>query len=114
MIKTIEKPWGKEEVIHIDGKYMMKRLTMHQGHRCSLQFHEKKTETVYLLSGSLKVYLGDRQDSLQEILLNPHESITITPNQIHRMEAVEDSIYLEASTPEMEDVVRLKDDYLRA
>ena len=41
--KQIKKPWGAEEVIEINEKYMVKKLTMKVGHRCSLQYHEKKT-----------------------------------------------------------------------
>ena len=45
-MKIIEKPWGKEEVIEINDKYMMKRLTMLKGHRCSLQFHNYKNSSI--------------------------------------------------------------------
>lgn len=87
---------------------------MYKGHACSLQYHEVKRESVYLLSGVLKVYVGDREDELDEIIMKPHDSITLNPFKIHRMEALEDSVYLEASTPELEDVVRLQDRYQRA
>lgn len=113
-IKIIEKPWGREEVIEINDKYMVKKLTMWAGHRCSLQYHNIKTETIYVLSGALKIVHGSCQDSLQEALYRAGDSITIKPGHIHRMEGVEDSVYLEASTPEMDDVVRLVDDYQRA
>lgn len=109
----IEKPWGKEELIEKNDKYMFKRLTMYKGHACSLQYHEIKIETVYLLKGSLKVYIGDKKDKLEEIIMKPDDSITLHPFKIHRMEALEDSIYLESSTPELEDVVRLEDKYKR-
>lgn len=111
---VIEKPWGKEELLEKNDRYMFKRLTMFQGHACSLQYHEIKAETVYLLSGSLKVYIGDKEDELDEIIMKSGESITLYPFKIHRMEALEDSVYLEASTPELEDVVRLQDRYKRA
>jgi len=113
-VKVIEKPWGKEELLEKNEKYMFKRLTMHKGHACSLQYHEVKTESVYLLSGSLKVYIGDKENELDEIIMKPHDFITLYPYKIHRMEALEDSVYLEASTPELEDVVRLQDRYKRA
>jgi len=113
MTKFIEKPWGSEEILHCDNRYVTKRLTMNKGHRCSVQFHRYKTETVYLLSGVLKVFLGPDQNSLEEIILKPNGFLTILPNQVHRMEAIETSVYLEASTPELEDVVRLQDDYQR-
>ena len=45
-MKIIEKPWGKEEVIEINDNYMMKKLTMWKGHRCSLQLHNYKKETI--------------------------------------------------------------------
>lgn len=113
-ILVIEKPWGKEELLEKNDRYMFKRLTMYKGHACSLQYHEVKRESVYLLSGSLKVYIGDKEDKLDEIIMKPHETITLNPFKIHRMEALEDSVYLEASTPELEDVVRLQDRYKRA
>jgi len=113
-VVVIEKPWGKEELLEKNDKYMFKRLTMFKGHACSLQYHEIKAESVYLLSGSLKVYIGDKEDELDEIVMKPNDSMTLYPFKIHRMEAMEDSVYLEASTPELEDVVRLQDRYKRA
>ena len=110
---VIEKPWGKEELLEKNEKYMFKRLTMNEGHACSLQYHELKVETIYLLRGVLKVYMGDNVDSLEEIIMKPNDVITLDPNKIHRMEAIKDSVYLEASTPEIEDVIRLQDRYKR-
>ena len=112
-MQIIEKPWGKEEVIEINDKYMMKKLTMLKGHRCSLQLHNHKKETIYVLSGQLKIISGPDQDNLTGKIYTEGDSITISPGVGHRMEGVEDSIYLEASTPEMDDVVRLVDDYER-
>ena len=109
----IEKPWGYELLIEKNDKYVMKKLGMNKGHKCSIQYHEKKKETVYVLSGMLKVYLGDDVDELDEIIMNPHDTMTIDPFKIHRMEAIENSVYLEASTPELDDVVRLQDEYGR-
>jgi mannose-6-phosphate isomerase-like protein (cupin superfamily) len=111
---VIKKPWGQEQVIEINDRYMVKKLTMWKGHRCSLQFHNKKQETIYVLSGRLKIYIGQSPQDLSERIYLPHDTITLTPGIIHRMEAVEDSVYLEASTPEMDDVVRLSDDYSRS
>ena len=111
---VIEKPWGLEEVVEINDKYMVKKLTMWAGHRCSLQYHNIKKETIYVLSGVLKIIQGASQDTLEEKLYRAGDAITIQPGIIHRMEGVEDAIYLEASTPEMDDVVRLVDDYQRA
>jgi mannose-6-phosphate isomerase len=111
--KVIEKPWGREQVVEINDKYMVKKLTMWAGHRCSLQYHHVKRETIFVLSGVLKIVQGTSQDALNEKLYRAGDSITIPPGLIHRMEAVEEAVYLEASTPEMDDVVRLVDDYQR-
>lgn len=112
-MKVIEKPWGREEIIEINDRYMMKKLTMWKGHRCSLQYHKIKCETIYVLSGQLRIYSGPSQEKLESRIFYTGETITIIPGVVHRMEGVEDSVYLEASTPEMDDVVRLVDDYHR-
>jgi mannose-6-phosphate isomerase len=113
-MNIIKKPWGSEEVIEINEKYMVKKLTMWAGHRCSLQYHNHKQETIYVLAGTLRILQGKTQDLLESKLYKAGDSITIPPKLIHRMEGVEDSVYLETSTPEMEDVVRLADDYKRS
>ena len=112
-MKIIEKPWGKEEIVEVNEKYMVKKLTMWKEHRCSLQFHNQKKETIYVLSGKLRIVSGPNQNNLKEKIYLAGDSITISPGTVHRMEGVEDSVYLEASTSEMNDVVRLVDDYDR-
>lgn len=111
--EIIEKPWGREELIELNENYMVKKLTMWAGHRCSLQYHSIKKETIYVLSGVLKIIQGSQPDALTESLYRAGDTITIPPGLIHRMEGVEDATYLEASTPEMDDVIRLLDDYKR-
>lgn len=113
LYSKIEKPWGYEELIECNDKYVVKKLFMKKGHSCSIQFHELKTETIVVLSGKLNIYIGDNINNLsvKEYLFG--ETITIKPFVIHRMEAVEDSIYIESSTNELWDVVRLKDNYNR-
>lgn len=113
-MRIIEKPWGREEVVEINEKYMVKKLTMFAGCRCSLQYHEIKKETIYVLSGALKITQGASQDTLTEKLYRAGDTLTIPPGLIHRMEGIEESVYLEASTSEMDDVIRLADDYQRA
>ena len=112
-MEIIKKPWGKEEIIEINEKYMVKKLTMWKEHRCSLQFHNHKKETIYVLSGKLRIVSGPNQNNLKEKIYLAGDSITISPGTVHRMEGIEDSVYLEASTAEMSDVVRLVDDYDR-
>ena len=57
----IKKPWGREELLEKNKKYMVKRLFMKKGHRCSLQYHNKKKETIFVLSGKLKIYFGKKK-----------------------------------------------------
>ena len=112
-MQIIEKPWGKEELIEINDYYMVKKLTMWKGHRCSLQYHNYKQETIYVLSGILRIFTGKSEKDLSAKDYRPHETLTLSPGVLHRMEGIEDCVYLEASTPQMEDVVRIVDDYNR-
>jgi len=111
--ELIVKPWGSEELIEVNGNYVLKKLQMNKGHRCSLQYHRVKHETIYVLVGQLQVSTGTSQESIENLILSAGDSLVIKPGVIHRMEALEASEYLEASTPELDDVVRLSDDYKR-
>ena len=113
MYQLIEKPWGKEEILELNDNYMLKRLTMLQGHRCSLQYHNDKCETIYVLSGELKILVGNDKNNLVTKIYKSNDVITIQPLEIHRMEAISDCVYLEASTPNTDDTVRIIDDYDR-
>ena len=112
--KKIIKPWGYELLIEKNNKYMFKKLFMKKGHRCSLQYHKKKIETIFIVSGNLKIFYGKNKNKLKSKIFKSQNTITINPKMIHRMQAVNDCIYLEASTPEITDVVRLSDDYDRS
>jgi mannose-6-phosphate isomerase-like protein (cupin superfamily) len=109
----IDKPWGYERHLEINENYVVKELFMKEGNSCSLQYHEKKHETFYLLKGKLKFYVGDNKDNLSVLYLEEGNHYTIEPFVIHRMEAVVDSLYLEASTNFLDDVIRLEDKYGR-
>lgn len=113
-MKIINKPWGKEEILEINKNYMIKKLTMFKGHRCSLQYHNKKTETIYVLKGKLRIYSGTSENSLTSKIYYPNDFVTINAKTVHRMEGVEEVLYLESSSPEIDDVVRLSDDYNRS
>lgn len=108
-IKIIDKPWGMEEILETNEKYTVKRLTMREGCRCSYQYHEKKLETILVLKGELII------TSENEVRrYNFGEFITIKPFEKHRMSSEKgDAVYLECSTSELDDVVRIKDDYGR-
>lgn len=109
----IDKPWGYENIIENNGQYVMKELFMKKGNKCSLQYHIYKKETVYVVSGKMLFYEGKQKDSLSVRVLERGDSVTIDPLTIHRMEALEDCLYLEASTCELNDVIRLEDIYGR-
>lgn len=112
-MKIIEKPWGKEELLEINDFYVLKKLTMWKNHRCSLQYHNHKQETIYVLSGKLRIFTGQSENELSSKIYVPNETLTLLPGVVHRMEGVEDCVYLEASTPQLDDVVRIQDDYNR-
>lgn len=112
-MQTINKPWGKEEILEKNNCYVVKRISMKRGCKCSKQYHQYKTETIYVVSGILFLRMDH---SLME--LHPGDYYTILPTEIHRMEVddqygEEYTIYLECSTVELDDVVRVEDDYGR-
>ena len=111
--KLIPKPWGKEVWFANQAGYAGKLLHLNKGHRYSLQYHEKKTETQYLLSGKVKFLVGKTEDNLNEIILEPGDTLDIHPGDIHRAEGLEDSVIVEVSTDDLDDVVKLHDDYGR-
>ncbi len=114
-VRKVEKPWGHEEWLSVTERYALKLLHLTKGARFSLQYHEKKEESQHLLSGHLRVTLGrkEKPEELETSDFLPGETLHITPGIIHQVEALEDSVIIEASTPELLDVVRLKDDYGR-
>ena len=113
-VRIVPKPWGHEIIWAHTDRYVGKILHVTAGHSLSVQYHEKKYETVYLLSGELRYWVqlpGDTE--LRDMALKPGDAFRITPGTIHYMEAVTDCDILEASTPELDDVVRIKDRYGR-
>lgn len=111
-VRTVPKPWGREIHWAHSERYVGKILHVNAGHELSLQYHVHKDETIYLLSGEL-TYLVEIDGRLQDVALRPGESYRNTPGTVHKMIAVTDSVVLEASTPELDDVVRLGDRYGR-
>ncbi len=109
----VEKPWGHEIWWAQTSDYAGKVLIVHAGHQLSLQLHREKDETSYLLSGRLRLTQGSSEDALQEREIEPGASWRNEPGVVHSIEALEDSVVLEVSTPHMDDVVRLRDRYGR-
>ena len=111
----VDKPWGFEEIIVKTDKYVMKKLFIRSGQRLSRQFHVKKDETIYVSKGLLLLDLSENDSESNIVKLSEGKSWRIKPKTIHRFTAPEDqSVELfEVSTPELDDVVRLSDDYGR-
>ncbi|VVB54252.1 Mannose-6-phosphate isomerase [uncultured archaeon] len=107
-VRVVDKPWGREVWWAFEGEYAAKVLEVKKGFRLSLQYHRKKKETMYVLSGSMLLSADGKDYEVAE-----GESVTILPGVKHRIKALTDLKVLEASTPELDDVVRVEDDYGR-
>ena len=108
------KPWGREIWFAHNEHYAGKILEVKKGQRYSLQYHERKVETQYLYKGRVKFIHGPDEDNLQETILNPGDKMDVNPPTVHRVEALEDSEIFEVSTPDLDDVIKLQDDYGRS
>lgn len=110
----VDKPWGHEVIWAHSPLYVGKLLFVRAGEALSLQFHEEKDETLHLLEGELALEVGPGIHALRSVELEAGRSIRLRPGTLHRMEAITDCTLLEASTPELDDVVRVRDRYGRA
>ena len=108
--RRVEKPWGYELIWAHGDHYCGKLLFIRAGEQLSLQFHERKDETVYVQQGKIEIELGE---DAEPQVVEEGAAFHIPPGVVHRWRALEDSIVLEASTPELDDVVRLQDRYGR-
>ena len=113
MTRRVDKPWGHEDIWAITDRYLGKILSIRRGRRLSLQLHRRKDESIYVLRGRLRLTLENETGQLEIEELGPGEARRILPGRQHRFEAIEDTDLLEVSTPEIDDVVRLADDYGR-
>ena len=116
MARRVDKPWGHELVwAEGDGPYVGKLLMIERGHRLSLQFHEVKDETILVQSGTLLLHLEDDNGNIIKEELRPGEHRRVAPGRSHRYEATTEQVVLvEVSTPELDDVVRVEDDFGRS
>jgi dTDP-4-dehydrorhamnose reductase/mannose-6-phosphate isomerase-like protein (cupin superfamily) len=113
-VRRVDKPWGHEVIWAQTDRYVGKVLFIRAGERLSLQYHEKKDETVYVMSGKMVFEVGPKDGPREDLVMKAGDSFHITPYTVHRMIAIEDTHVLEASTTELNDVVRLEDKYGRA
>ena len=112
-MRKVEKPWGYEEIWAETKKYVGKRLVILPGHRLSLQYHEKKEETIYVMDGLLRVWESEEESNFKDL---PTGSVYhVNPGQVHRFGSPNgvSTVLIEVSTPEIDDVIRIKDDYKR-
>lgn len=109
-MKTVIKPWGKEEWLELNDRYCYKRIYINSGYKTSYQYHEKKRETNYIISGTAEVWLENDDGIVEKKIMNSGEYFNVTPPKKHRVIALTDIILQEVSTPEVDDVIRLEDD----
>ncbi len=114
-VKKVDKPWGHEIIFTEDHKpYTGKIMVVNAGKRWSLHYHEEKLESLCLVSGKMNIFLENPAGDMEMFSMELHKGYTVTPGQKHRLEAVEDSIVVEASLPETGTTVRVEDDFARS
>ena len=111
--RIVEKPWGRELWLAHTDKYALKIIEVNKGTRSSLQYHVKKHEHIYLDAGVLQVEWEDESGTMQTLMLKPGDVVENKPGRKHRVTAIENARLIEVSTPELDDVVRVEDDYKR-
>lgn len=111
--RLVQKPWGHEEIFASTAQYVGKILFISAGEALSLQYHERKEETLRVLDGVLELQAGVSPEQLQSFVLGPGDVFHVHPRLLHRMIAIEDCRLLEVSTADLDDVVRLEDRYGR-
>lgn len=111
--RRVPKPWGEELIWALTDRYCGKVITIETGRRLSLQYHERKDEAIFVTRGRLRLLLeNDRgEDEIRE--LGPGEGAHVPVGRRHRYEAIERVELIEVSTPELDDVVRIEDDFGR-
>lgn len=113
--QTVIKPWGSEYIYAHTAQYVGKVLNINPGCRLSRQYHEKKDESFWVLKGAMTLEVGyPGEDNFETMIMGPGNSFHCPPGTVHRMIAGTDGCEVaEVSTPELDDVVRIDDDYDR-
>ena len=111
--QRIEKPWGFELLLAHTAKYTSKLIFVRGGYRLSLHSHKKKDESVYLYKGKALIEIEGSDGQLVQSVAQAGYCFRIHPLTKHRLKALEDITLFEVSTPELEDIERLEDDYGR-
>jgi mannose-6-phosphate isomerase len=112
--RTVEKPWGSELIWAETDRYAGKILVVKAGESLSLQYHEVKDESWYVLEGRARLELGAvGEDTLEEREIVPGQAFRFPAGTVHRVTGIEDTRIIEVSTAQLDDVVRLADVYGR-
>ena len=111
--KYVEKPWGYEKWIAVTDQYALKEIFLKKGCRTSLQYHNFKEEHSYVLKGKLSIEEDNENKEMEVNVYVPGDIIHALPTYKHRVTALEDSTFIEVSTPFLEDVVRVEYDFNR-
>ena len=113
-VRRIEKPWGYElHWVPEDKPYMGKLIHVNAGARLSLQVHDKKQESWFIMNGRGKVVWENAEGEMIETELEPSKGYTTEVGQKHRLVGITDCDIIEVSTPELGTTFRLEDDYAR-
>jgi len=110
-VKRVDKPWGHELIFAHTERYAGKLLVIKAGHRLSRQYHQRKDEAFFVQSGRARVELETPEGEKSTVILEPGDALRLTPGIRHLTMALVDTVIFEVSTPELDDVVRLSDDY---
>lgn len=102
------KPWGTELLVAQTDDYIGKVLLMRAGGTGALQYHIRKDETFYLFSGVANVEYEDEGGRRHLVEMQPGEAYHVPPGAVHRVEAISDCVFFEASTPHFEDRVKVE------
>jgi len=113
--QIVTKPWGRETILSQNLEYTFKKIEINAGCETSLQYHHKKSETIIFVSGKARVVFEDSEGKLSFKDMAPGSIFETRPPAIHRVVAVTDISYFEASTPDPQglDVIRLRDSFQR-
>jgi len=111
--RRVEKPWGHEIIWAHADRYVGKLLVINTGRRLSFQYHEAKDEWIHVLSGRLLLTLENDEGVVDDRELDPGEGAHVAVRRKHRYTAIETCTLIEVSTPELDDVIRIEDDFGR-
>jgi mannose-6-phosphate isomerase-like protein (cupin superfamily) len=111
--RRVDKPWGHELIWAETDRYAGKILVIETGRRLSLQYHRRKQESIYVLSGRLRFFLEGEDGEVRAEELKAGDARTVPVGRVHRFESIQRVELVEVSTPELDDVVRVEDDFGR-